>query len=197
MREQKVIAQAFIGVVGLGLLVVPILAVSLFGTVSSDYLSIALRLTALEGFTLIIGSIALGAFRPLLLRVINPRSLHRLHVSTGVVGFFFAVGHAIMLLIVGLSGYSRAFLWLGVAVLIAMAVAILTAVRRRRLQSSWRWIHRLNYLVFAAVLVHGFRLGSDFAAAPWLKVWFLVYAAVVVCAFVYRLRGLRTRRPTN
>ena len=197
VREKKVIARTLIGLVGLGLLAIPILAVSMYGAASRDYLWTALRLAALEGFTLIFASIALSAFRPLLVRTINPRSLHRLHVNTGAVGFFLAVAHAIMLLVVGLSGYARAFLWLGVVVLIVLVMAMATAVSRRRLQRTWRWIHRLNYLVFAAVLVHGFRLGSDFAAASWLKAWFLICAAVVVFGLVYRVMRLRTQRLTD
>jgi len=85
------------------------------------------------------------------------------------------------------------------AFIAGLAVTIGTALARRRLRSAWRWIHRVNYIVFAAVLVHGLMLGPDLAAPPLLRTCSWVYAAVVATAFVYRLALLiRTApRPTQ
>jgi hypothetical protein len=191
--RQRAAVQVALGIAILGLLAVPVLAVSLSGAASTDALWTALRLAALEAFTLIFADIVIGAFRPLFNRVVKPRTVHRLHVATGATGFFLAVAHAIMLLVLGVEGYRQAFVWVGPAVLVVLALAILVAYARRKLRRSWRWIHRLNYLIFAAVLVHGFRLGYDFGVASWLKIWFVACTAVVAAGLVYRLMGLRRR----
>jgi DMSO/TMAO reductase YedYZ heme-binding membrane subunit len=70
-----------------------------------------------------------------------------------------------------------------------LALAIVIALDRQKLRRSWRWIHRLNYLVFAAILIHGFAVGYDFGAGSWLKIWFGAYAAVVAAGLAYRLTG--------
>jgi hypothetical protein len=192
-RRRRLIARAALGIVGLGLLAIPVVAVSLSGAASVDALWTALRVAALEGFTLVFTNIVIGAFRPLLNRVIKPRTAHRLHVATGVAGFSLAVAHAIMLLVFGVAGYSRAFVRVGPVVLAVLALVIVSALARRGLRRSWRWIHRLNYLIFVAVLVHGFALGYDFGAKSWLKIWFIVCAVVVAGGLAYRLTGLLRR----
>jgi DMSO/TMAO reductase YedYZ heme-binding membrane subunit len=161
--------------------------VGLSGSASADALWAALRLVALEAFTLVFCNIATGAFRPLLNRVFKGRGLQSYHTVTGATGFGLAVAHGIMVLIFGTSGYRVAPLWVGPAVLAVLAAVIATALARRRLRSAWRWIHRLNYLVFTAILVHGTMLGSDLATQPLLRICFWVYAAVVVAGFSYRM----------
>jgi DMSO/TMAO reductase YedYZ heme-binding membrane subunit len=74
---------------------------------------------------------------------------------------------------------------------VLLALTIGTALERRRLRRSWRWIHRLNYLIFVAVLAHGWVLGFDFGAELWLRVWFLVCAAAVAAGLAYRLTASR------
>jgi len=190
-HKRRAALQIVLGAVGLGLLAVPVVAVSQSGAASADTLWTVLRLAALEAFTLVFANIVIGAFRPLFNRIMKPRTAHRLHVATGATGFFLAVAHATMRLVLGVAGYNRAFVWVGPAVLAVLALSMVVALARRKLRRSWRWIHRLNYVVFAAVLVHGFRLGFDFGAASWLKIWFVVCAAVVAGGLVYRLIGPR------
>ena len=188
--KARTTARAALSLAGLGLLAIPAVAVGLSGAASSDALWTALRVAALEGFTLVFIDITIGAFRPLYNKVAKPRAVHRLHVATGLAGFTLVVGHAAMVLVFGLAGYSG-FRWVGPPILFVLAVAIGTAFWRRRLRHSWRWIHRLNYLVFATVLVHGWALGFDFRSTLWLKVWFVVCAAVVASGLAYRLTTSR------
>lgn len=176
---------------GFGLLAIPLLAVGLSGTASADALWTALRLAALEAFTLIFANIVIGAFRPLFNRVMRPRIVQRLHVATGTTGFCLTVAHAVMILVFGLSGYSRGVTLVGPVIITLLAVAILAALVRRRLRSAWQWVHRVNYVLFVVILVHGFVLGHDFGSAIWLKAWFGVCLAVVVAGFVYRLAHSR------
>ena len=187
----RVAAQACLTVLTLGIIVIPPLAVGLSGSASADALWTALRLVALEAFTLVFCNIATGAFRPLLNRVFKSRALQNIHTVTGATGFGLAVAHGIMVLFFGTAGYRVAPLWVGPAVLAVLAAVIATAIARRRLRGVWRWIHRLNYLVFAAILVHGTMLGRDLGTQPLLRVCFWVYAAVVLVGFVYRMALLR------
>ncbi len=87
----------------------------------------------------------------------------------------------------------RGALWAGPAALVLLAIAVLAALRRRGLRHSWRWIHRLNYLVFAAVLVHGLTLGFDLRSQVPLRVVFGIYAAIAAAGLVYRLTARRPR----
>ena len=195
----RVAVQAGLAVLALGVIVIPVLAVSLAGNASADSLWTALRLIALEAFTFIFCNIVIGAFRPLLTRVFKGRALQTWHTATGGVGFGLAVTHGIMVLVFGTSGYGVAPLWVGPAVLAMLAVVVTTAMARHRLRNSWRWIHRLNYLIFAAILVHGMVLGSDLGTQPLLRACFWVYAAVVVAGFAYRLSLMlkTSRRPAQ
>jgi hypothetical protein len=195
-RRRRAVVQIVLGTAGLGILAIPVMAVILSGAASTDPLWTALRLAALEAFSLIFASIVVGAFRPLFNRAFKPRTVHRLHVVTGTAGFVLALAHPIMLLVRGLAGYSLIFLWIGPAALAVLALAVLVALARKKLRLSWRWVHRLNYLVFAAVFVHGSRLGYDLTGTLWLKIWFLACAAFVACGLAYRFAVLR-RRPAR
>lgn len=185
--RRRAAAQVGLMALSLGVIAIPPLAVGLSGSASADALWAALRLVGLEAFSLIFCNIVIGAFRPLLTRVFKSLALQRCHTSTGVAGFGLAIAHGIMVVTFGISGYRVAPLWMGPTVLVVLAVVIATAMARHRLRRAWRWIHRLNYLVFAAILIHALLLGSDLATEPLLRACFWVYSAVVVLGFAYRL----------
>ena len=46
--------------------------------------------------------------------------------------------------------------------LIIFILAIVGALIRRSFKKGWRWIHALNYIAFAFVVIHGVLNGSDF-----------------------------------
>lgn len=173
----------------LGLILIPPLAVGLSANAAADPLWTALRIGALEALTLVFINIVTGSFRRPLAQVFKARWLHTAHQATGLLGFALALAHGLMALAFGIAGYSAGPVWIGPAVLVVLAAAILAALLRRNLRRSWRWIHRLNYLVFAAVLVHGLSLGSDLRAHTLLVVLVGVYAVVVTAGLVYRIRG--------
>jgi DMSO/TMAO reductase YedYZ heme-binding membrane subunit len=190
----RLILQVKAVILALGALAVPPLVIGLSGTASFDALWTTLRLAALEGFTLIFLNIVTGSFRPLFNRVFKARTVQRFHVATGLAGFSIALAHGIMALIYGITGYSATAVWIGPTVLAALILTILTAITRRRLRYVWRWIHRLNYLIFAAVLVHGLILGYDLRGEIFLKVCFGIYAGIVAAGLVYRLSTLSGRK---
>ena len=175
-----------------GVLAIPPIAVGTSGTASVDPLWTALRVAALEAFTLIFVNIVTGAFRPVFTRIFRAPAIHRFHVATGISGFVLAVAHGSMVAAFGVAGYSAA-LWVGPAVLVALTVVIVTALGRRRWRRQWRWIHRLNYVIFAAILVHGFALGYDLGDGVFLKAWFVVCAVVAAAGLAYRVVGLLRR----
>jgi hypothetical protein len=186
----RVAWQVALVAVGLVAIVIPPLVIGRSGTASADPLWTTLRLAALVAFTLICASLIVGAFRPLLNRVAKARVIHRLHVAIDLTGFSLALAHGIMVLVFGISGYSKPPVWLGPTVLALLVLVILTALNRKRLRRAWRWIHRVNYLIFVAVLVHGLSLGFDLRSSVLLKAWFGVWAAVIVVGLAYRLRSM-------
>ncbi|MBN1632061.1 MAG: hypothetical protein JW990_20080 [Thermoleophilia bacterium] len=185
--RSRAAAQLGVMALSLGVIAIPPLAVCLSGNTSADALWTALRLVALEAFSLIFCNIVTGAFRPLLNRVFRGRAVQSCHTFTGATGFGLAIAHGIMVVIFGISGYRVAPLWMGPAILAVLAVVIATAIARRRLRRAWRWIHRLNYVIFAAILAHAMMLGNDLIAQPLLRACLWVYATVVVVGFAYRL----------
>ncbi len=191
----RTLLQVLLTGIGVGLLAVPPVVLVVSGAASSDSLWTGLRLVALEAFTLVFIDMVVGAFRPLIVRVFKGRTVQRAHVVVALLGFALGLAHGIMAFVFGISGYKTVAVWVGPTVLVVLAAVIVTALTRKRLRRSWRWIHRLNYLIFAAVLVHGLTLGYDLRNDVFLKVWFALYAAVVVVGFVYRAISLLSRVP--
>jgi DMSO/TMAO reductase YedYZ heme-binding membrane subunit len=192
-RAQRLAARSLLAVVGLGIVAMPPVIIGLSHTASTDPLWTALRLVALEAFTLIFANIVIGAFRPLLNRVFKPARLQDAHMATGIAGFTLALAHGLMVFVLGLSGYRLGAVWIGPVAVVLLIVVITTALTRRRLRAAWRWIHRLNYVIFVAVLVHGLILGYDLRGQLFLKVCFAIYAAVVICGLGYRLLARRPK----
>jgi len=191
----RTLLQVLLVAAGLVLLAIPPVTLAVSGVVSSDALWTGLRLVALEAFTLVFIDIVIGAFRPFTVRVFKGRSVQRAHVVVALLGFALGLAHGIMAFVFGIAGYKTGAVWVGPTVLVVLAAVIVTALTRKRLRRSWRWVHRLNYLIFAAVLVHGLTLGYDLRNDVFLKVWFALYAAVVVVGFVYRATALLSRAP--
>lgn len=180
--------QATAILVALALLAVPPVTVSLSGSASADALWTALRIAGLEAFTVIFADIMLGSFRQFFNRLAKPRLVHRIHLVTGIAGFSLAVAHGICIFVFGIAGYRPGALWVGPTALAVLAVVIATALLRTRFKGSWRIIHRLNYAIFLAVLVHGLILGADLRSDLFLQVLVGVYAAAVLAGFAYRAR---------
>jgi DMSO/TMAO reductase YedYZ heme-binding membrane subunit len=189
-RQIRVAWQVGLVALGLVAIVIPPLVVGRSGTASADPLWTTLRLAALEAFTLVTANLIVGAFRPLLNRVAKARTMQRVHVTIDLTGFSLALAHGIMVLIFGVSGYSKPQWLVGPTVLALLLLVILTALTRRRLRRSWRWIHRLNYVIFFAAFAHGLLLGYDVRNGALLKVWFGVWAAVAIVGLAYRLRAM-------
>jgi len=184
-----------VGLVALAvvLVAVPFIAMGLFGFRSDTARFTALRMAALETFTLLFIDIMIGAFRPLLTKVFRAKVTHRAHQWIGLVAFALAIAHGTLILLQGLKGYPRAAVWVGPANLTVLTVIIVTALDRRGLTSVWRWIHRLNYLLFAAALTHASYVGANVRTQEFLRIVFYVYMAAVVVGLGYRIYLLLRR----
>lgn len=194
--RQRLTWQIGLGIILALMVAVPFLVVGLSGSASQDSLWTALRMAALEAFTLVSAGVIIGAFRPLLGRAIKGKTLQRLHVSVGVTGFSIAIAHGTMVAVFGLAGYgSRTLLAIPLSVLSVLLLLVASALARRRFRRSWRWVHRVSYGALAAILVHAFRLGTDARAGATVKIIFGIYAAAALTGLAYRLtQSLRTRR---
>ena len=176
-------AQATLVSLSLAALAVPAIVVATSGTAAISATYTALRILALYAVTVVFLNIMTGSFRPLLIKVFKAKTLFKLHNTTGVVGFCLALTHAILVITYGLwPGFSQ----LGPVALYILAATTLTVLLRKFLKKSWRWIHRLNYVVFLFALIHAFQLGSDLFDGVFLEALLLVYAALVAAGFVYR-----------
>jgi len=85
----------------------------------------------------------------------------------------------------------RRFLELGGrAALYLFALASVTAIVRRSLKKSWRYVHRLSFLAFPLVFIHAWLIGSDLIS-PLLQVIWVAMAVVVLVITVHKvfLRG--------
>lgn len=178
--------QAAAVLFSLGLLAMPPVVVALSGSASADALWTALRLAALEAFTVISANIVLGSFRPFFNRLMRPRLAHNVHMVTGVAGFSLAIAHGVCVFVFGIAGYRPGAVWMGPAVLVILAAVIATALLRALFKRSWRWIHRLNYVIFVAILVHGLILGTDLRSNLFLEICVGLYTALVVAGFLNR-----------
>jgi DMSO/TMAO reductase YedYZ heme-binding membrane subunit len=178
--------RLLIAVIALAMVVVPPLVVGFSDTASVDPLWTALRVAALFAFTLIAANIILGAFMPRFRRLAKLRTLHRIHKITGLLGFFLAIAHGIMAFLYGIGPYETVPTWVGPVALALLAISLTTAFNRRRMVRSWRWIHRVNYVIFAVVFVHGLINGYDLQSDVFLRIVFGIYAAGVGAGLVYR-----------
>jgi predicted heme/steroid binding protein len=174
-------------------LAVPFLAMGLSGFRAAPASWTVLRTLALVAFAVLFLNVVIGAYRPLLNRAYRADRLQRLHVGVGVTAFVLALSHGSLALSLGIGGYKWP-VFFGPSVLVLLAVVIATALGRRRLRRAWRWIHRLNYVLFAAVVTHAVVIGNNLLSQPFLKVIFFVYVAVATIGLAYRA-GELVRRP--
>ena len=154
-----------------------------------EALEILDSLTALVAVSLIFLDIVTGGFRPMLARVFKPAPLQRAHTAFGIAGLSFAVCHLVLLLPVIAEHYSEAnpvvFL-LGPVALALLLVTVTTALFMKRLKRSWRVVHLLNYVIFAAAVVHGLFV-SEHGNRLVVLVVLLLYAAIALAGLGYRI----------
>lgn len=149
----------------------------------------------LLAFTLVWTQIMVGSLMPLLTRLFP--SIPRYQRFEGIFALLFALTHPTLLLIG--FGWSTFWHWgfispdlywlviLGYAGLLSTLLTVTSALLARRswFAQHWRTIHYLNYVTFAVVWVHSWRLGADVHDAPLRWLW-LGFAVTAAGAFTWR-----------
>lgn len=178
-------------ILALGVLAAPLLVVATSGSFTLSALFTSIRVAGLLTFSLLFVSIVSGAFRPFFNRIFNPRNFQRWHIASGVLAFALGLSHALMTPFFGLAGFNLYIVFIGSGVLALLILTGTVAFLRRDFKASWRWIHRINYLLFGLIFAHAVILGFDFKNGVILRVLSGIYAGVVVIAFIYRYLTLR------
>lgn len=80
------------------------------------------------------------------------------------------------------------YVWLGYFQVIGMCLTVAAALLMRLsfMKRIWRYIHWLNYAIFASAWVHGWFLGSDVQATNLKYIWY-VSGTTAVVALIYRI----------
>jgi hypothetical protein len=163
----------------------------------SSWLSASVRLTAMYAFTLIFMDIMIGALLPYFYVLFKARGEYLIHVGVGSLGFLLALTHGLIVLT---QRYYRGFgaAWvIGPAMLILLVFTVWVAFDRVRLKSFWRYIHQINYLIFAAAFVKAVLIGTDLkgsgAADQAVMVLFSVYVGLATLALVARVRRFQVQ----
>lgn len=145
-------------------------------------------LTALLAVSLIFLDIVTGSFRPLLDRCFDRAHLQNAHTAFGIAGFGFALTHFLLLLPQIGGHYSesnRVLFVFGPVALALLGVTILTALFMKRIGTSWRAVHLLNYLIFGMALAHGLVIGEE-RSMPAMRVLFILFGAVALAGLIFR-----------
>ncbi|MBI3956547.1 MAG: ferric reductase-like transmembrane domain-containing protein [Candidatus Kerfeldbacteria bacterium] len=159
-------------------------------------------LFGLYAMFLLWAQILLGSLLPWMTKVFH--NIFFFHRGEGVVAFFFAVTHPLLLtIVVGpqavlnksfVSPERAIFVTLGQLALLLLTVTVFTALLMRHaiFRRVWRKIHVLNYAVFVLAWVHSWNIGTDvrFTALRWLWLFYGITAAVAV---LVRLTVVRRR----
>ncbi|OFW56106.1 MAG: hypothetical protein A2W01_09625 [Candidatus Solincola sediminis] len=175
-----------------GVLAVPVVVVATSESFGASATFTSLRMLSLLAFSLIFISIVTGAFRPFFNRIFKPKTAQRLHVGIGLAGFLLGLSHGLTVTVYGFAGYNAFIISIGPTVLALLVLTMLIAFYRRRFKDSWRWIHRINYLIFGAVFTHAVILGFDVRYGVFLKIIFGIYAGIVVVGSIFRYSTLRS-----
>ena len=152
------------------------------------------RVFGIAAFVLIFVQMCLGPFMNFWRRVLGGWVL-KLHIVIGITAFVLAWLHPVMWVLVWgwntvreLGGY----VWFGKVGLILITMAAAAGVWRAHpmVTKYWRWIHRLNYVVFVLIYIHSWKLGTDAGSFPFKAIYYLA-PVVLVLALTRKLLELR------
>jgi len=132
------------------------------------------------------------------MRKIFGRPFLKVHHPLGVIAWVLIVAHPMTFALqsrdpavfVPIFSPFRSFLqWASRPALYLFALASVSALLRRRMKGTWRFIHWLNYLAFLLVFIHAWLIGTDLLSGLLRVIW-ATMAGIVLIVFVHkRLRG--------
>ena len=127
-----------------------------------------------------------GSFRPLLLRAFQAKTMRKAHVTFGLLGLAFVLGHLGLLITrIHWATENKVFFLFGPIALGLLIITIITALLRNRLRKSWAWLHLLNYIIFVLAVFHGLVIGAQGAELA-MRVIFGIFLAMALVGLAYR-----------
>ena len=180
----------------------PGLTNSLLGTDAKVFWYLS-RSSAMAAFILIWMSMALGIMITNKMARIWPGGpkAYDLHQFGSLIGLFFAIFHALILLgdeymgydlvqiIIPFQSESYRPIWVGlgqISVYLLLLIILSFYVRSRISRKVWRLIHFLSYLVFFGALLHGILSGSD-TELLWVQIVYWSLLGSVLFLTLYRI----------
>ena len=147
-----------------GLMVVPVLAVTMSHAKMQDTWTAIMRVSGLWAFTLIFFNLVTGPLSRYFYAVFKPKRVQAFHIATGASGFALAVMHGTIVFVMAHYRDHPAIWLIGPIALGLMIVTMAVAANRKRLPQYWRRIHQLNYVIFAALYIKVMWIGSNVTA---------------------------------
>ncbi|CAN5132888.1 ferric reductase-like transmembrane domain-containing protein [soil metagenome] len=174
-----------------------------FGSPAAAVTSLGI-ITGLIGTDFILVMLVLAARIPLLDRTIGHDRAIAVHRSLGKPALYLLLAHGVLLLIG--YGMSQGFnpiteigpmlalpdmplAFIGMAVLIAVVVTSLVAVRRKFSYEGWHLVHLLSYLAVAVALPHQLSVGGVLAAGSvqrvyWIALYVVAFGGILTFRFI-------------
>jgi DMSO/TMAO reductase YedYZ heme-binding membrane subunit len=149
------------------------------------------RLAALLAVSLLFLDILTGSFRPLLRRIFRARPLWDAHLRIGLAALLLLLIHFATILPLWAEHWnqlSKTLILAGPVALGLLVLTISTALWRRHMPHSWRWLHLLNYLLFWIAIAHGIVIGLDGPTLA-LRLLFISFAVIALAGAAYRLHS--------
>ncbi len=122
---------------------------------TNDYIFLIHRILGLSAFALIFIQIILGSLR------INLK----IHMKIGKVALILAILHPALLIGTNVSpfkeGFNQFYFSLGLIGLFLILLTAGAALLGTKVGPIWRYLHRLNYVLFWVIFFHSINLGID------------------------------------
>lgn len=174
-----------------------------FGSLAAVFTSLGI-LTGLIGTDFVLVMLVLAARIPVIDRTIGHDRAIAVHRSLGKPALYLLLGHGVLLLIgYGMSqGYNpiaelvpmlalpdMPFAFIGMAMMVAVVVTSLVAVRRKFSYEGWHLVHLLSYLSVAVALPHQLSVGGVLANGTvqrvyWLALYVLAFGSIAIFRFI-------------
>lgn len=148
-------------VIIVGMMVVPVLAVTMSHAKMQDTWTAIMRISGLWAFTLIFFNLVTGPLSRYFYAIFKPKRVQAFHIATGASGFALAVMHGTIVFVMAHYRDHPAIWLIGPIALGLMIVTMAVAANRKRLPQYWRRIHQLNYVIFVAVFIKAMMTGTS------------------------------------
>jgi len=175
--------------------------VARLGTPSDIVTSLGI-VTGLVGTNFVLAMLILAARIPMIDRAIGHDRAITVHRALGQPAFYLLVAHGLLLLVgysmgSGITVIAEIGPMLGIpdiplaigglALMAAVIVSSLVALRRRFSYETWHLIHLLSYFAVAASIPHQLSIGSVFSPASLERIyWVTLYVLAFGAIFLYR-----------